>query len=334
MGFGLLLVASILGGCQFGYYWHLFRGQARIVLGSRDLSSILDGPGLDDAAVEKLMLVGQLRRFASERAGLETGSNYTRFYDTGGGPVSWNLSASPADRFEPYLWAFPVVGRVPYKGYFDRIRGQAERDQLSAAGYDVLLRPVSAYSTLGFFPDPVLSSMLAYPLDSLADLLLHELTHATVYAAGHTEFNESLATFVGRSGSLLFLADRYGDQAPILERARRRREEAALFRLFVQLGSDDLRLSAHASFTCVGLLGVALVEQDEHLVDRVVGDHRLHELVLVVAVLKVPLVEDNVHAVLGQTLCEAQNGSLMSRRCPTVGDEDLSFGRLHRHAAS
>jgi predicted aminopeptidase len=122
---------------------------------------------------------------------------------------------------------------VPYKGFFDVERARRERDDLQALGYDVILRPVTAYSTLGFFSDPVLSDMLRYPDDSLADLLIHELTHATIYVKGHTDFNESLATFVGRQGSLDFLAQRHGADSPALRDATARRADAGRFARFM-----------------------------------------------------------------------------------------------------
>jgi len=226
-----LAVALVaLSGCELGYYAHLARGQADIVFHCRPLDELAADSTVSPETATRLELVGQIREYASDTIGLDASHNYTCFYDTGERPVCWNVSACPPHRFEAYQWRFPLVGRLPYKGFFDLGRARSERDRLRSQGYDALLRPVSAYSTLGYFSDPVLPDMLRYPEDALAELLIHELTHATVYLAGHTDFNESLATFVGRRGSLDFLAARHGAGSAALERALGRRRDAALFR--------------------------------------------------------------------------------------------------------
>jgi len=233
---GSLVCLGILAcgaGCDAAYYAHLARGQARVVLQSRPLDDVVADADLPADTRQRLDFVQAVRSFAHDRIGLAASDNYTRYYDTGGGPVSWNVSACPPDRFEAYLWWFPIVGNVPYKGYFSRERAIRERDRLRAEGLDARVRAVSAYSTLGYFSDPVLTPMLAYPEDSLADLLIHELTHATVYARGQTEFNESLATFVGQVGSLEMLSQRYGENGEPVARARERRADAAVFRDFM-----------------------------------------------------------------------------------------------------
>jgi predicted aminopeptidase len=196
------------------------------------VQDMLARPDLADMVQQQLALVASIREFAAE-IGLEPGDSYTTFYDTGKDPISWNVSASPPDRFEAYLWEFPIIGSVPYKGFFEKVRAVDVRDELKAEGFDAIVRPVSAYSTLGFFSDPILSSMLDYTPDQLADLILHELTHAVAYAPEQTDFNESLATFVGRQGSLLFLIHHYGSDTPLLEQALQRRADAALFRKFM-----------------------------------------------------------------------------------------------------
>ena len=229
---GLALFFS-LNGCQIDYYWHLFQGQARIVLNCESIDALLAASDLDPEIENKLIFIEEIREFAGEHIGLENTSSYTCYFDTEGQPISWNLSASPPDRFEPYVWNFPIVGTVPYKGFFDKQLSLLERDELQSRGFDVIVRPVSAYSTLGFLSDPVLSTMLDYPEDSLVDLILHELTHATVYAKGHTDFNESLATFVGQTSSLIFLEQFYGPDTPLLRQARRRRTDVARFRAFM-----------------------------------------------------------------------------------------------------
>jgi len=220
-------------GCDVAYYAHLARGQARIALNSHPLDEVMADPDLPADTREQLDFVQAVRAFAHDHIGLATSDNYTRYYDTGGEPVSWNVSACPPDRFVPHRWWFPIVGNVPYKGFFSRPRAIRERDRLRADGLDAQARAVSAYSTLGYFSDPVLTTMLAYPEDALADLLIHELTHATVYVKGQTDFNESLASFVWQVGSLEMLSHRYGADGEQVARARERRADAAVFRSFM-----------------------------------------------------------------------------------------------------
>lgn len=200
---------------------------------SEPIDKVVKRPDADPTQAACLGLVAEIRTFAVERLGLDRSRSYTRFYDTGGQPLSWNVSACPPDRFEPCLWHFPILGAVPYKGFFDRARARREYERLRGLGLDAVMRPVSAYSTLGYLADPVLSTMTAYPVDELAELILHELTHGTVYARDQAEYNESLATFVGRAGALEFLADRYGADSPELHRAQGRLRDEERFQRFM-----------------------------------------------------------------------------------------------------
>ena len=238
---GLSGLIFLLSGCEADYYLHLIQGQARILLQSQSIGELLESAQVvDEETRQKLALVESIRSFAREHIGLEPGDNYTYFYDTGGRPVSWNVSACPPHRFSAYKWSFPIVGAVPYKGFFEKNRALEERERLQKMGYDTIVRPVSAYSTLGFFSDPVLSPMLNYSEDRLANLLIHELTHSTIYIADHADFNESLATFVGRQGALDFIVARHGTATVKLSQIRKRREESARFRKFLQTLTTSL----------------------------------------------------------------------------------------------
>ena len=122
---------------------------------------------------------------------------------------------------------------MPYKGFFSRQRAERAYQELVDDGYDAILRPVSAYSTLGYFSDPLLSTMLDDPPDELANLILHELTHSTIFAEDNTDFNESLATFVGQKGSLLFLAHHFGPDTDHIVAAEQKRADAERFRNYM-----------------------------------------------------------------------------------------------------
>jgi predicted aminopeptidase len=231
----MLPLLPLLAACgELDYYVHLARGQGRIILRSRPVHEVLADSTTADDVRAALQRVSEIRRFGQEHVGLTNApDSYAHYYDTGGDPVAWNVSASPPDRFEPYLWWFPIVGELPYKGFFEAPRAVAERDRLRRDGYDAIHRSVSAYSTLGYLDDPILSTMLDDSEARLADLILHELTHATVFADGHTDYNESAASFVGRAGSLAFLAHRFGPGSAQVTAVRQSRARAAHFTQFV-----------------------------------------------------------------------------------------------------
>ena len=229
-----MALLPLLACGELEYYVHLAHGQGRILLHSQAVDELLAEPSTPLEVREVLESVEEVRRFGRERVGLTASKGYTHYFDTGGGPVAWNVSASPDYRFEPFLWWFPIVGELPYKGYFDGGLARAERDRLRAEGYDAILRPVSAYSTLGYLEDPVLSTMTGYSEDRLAELILHELTHSDIYAEGHADYNESAATFVGRAGALRYLAERHGSDSQQVRRALRRRRQAERFTGFVR----------------------------------------------------------------------------------------------------
>ncbi len=229
----LLLLGASASGC---YYVRLGVGQARIIFGREDIADVLANPDLPAERRAKLHLVREVKAFAETELGLAETDNYTTFYDTGDGPASWNLSACPPDRFEPYRWSFPIVGEAPYKGFFNAEDAREEEQELRKLGYDTVLYGASAFSTLGWFSDPIFSRMLEYDDDDLADLIIHELTHATVFKKGDIPFNESVATFVGGRGALAFLEKKYGRGSEEVRRTIAAKEDAVVFAAFI----DDL----------------------------------------------------------------------------------------------
>lgn len=226
---------------DLGYYWHLVLGQARLLWNRRPVSNMLANRRLDPGVRERLEFIQEVRRFAELRIGLSQSRNYTSYIDIGEGPVSWQLTASPRDRIEPVQWTYPVVGRFPYRGYFDPDRAKSDRDRLEAQDFDTLLRPVGAYSTLGWFEDPILSTMLRYRDGDLAELVIHELAHATVWIPGRVSFNESLATFVGEAGALHFMRERHGPEAAVVTDMLDRRSDERTFKRFMRDVAEELQ---------------------------------------------------------------------------------------------
>ncbi len=221
------------------YYWHLAQGQLDVLSNCEPIQQFLQSDTVSIEVRNKLELIQETRLFAHSQIGLLLTDNYTCFHDTEGLPVSWNVSACATTRFEPYTWQFPIVGKLTYKGFFEEQLAVTEQIRLAAEGFDVLLRPVSAYSTLGYFTDPVLSTMLNYSDVRLADLIIHELTHGTVFAKGFTDFNESLANFVGNTGSIMFIKSR-GVADEVIQKIVDEREDDRKFREFINKVVADL----------------------------------------------------------------------------------------------
>jgi len=154
--------------------------------------------------------IHDIRRFASEELGLAMTKNYTRYVQLDRDYLAAVVSASAKDSFKRHEWHFPIIGSVPYKGFFNVEDARKERKKLEKKDLDVWVRPVDAFSTLGWFKDPLYSYMCNYSPARLADLIIHESLHATVFVKGRVQFNEELAEFVGSEGARLYMETRYG----------------------------------------------------------------------------------------------------------------------------
>ena len=175
--------------------------EALILAGRQSIRFVIDDEDTDPSTRAKLQLVLAARAFAHDSVGLRTGSSFTMYSKLRRDTLVLVLSGAYRDRLERYTWWFPIVGRVPYKGYFDYDAAKRARDEMSSDGFDTSLRPAAAFSTLGFFNDPILSTTLEGDSLELANTVVHELTHNTFYAPGQAVFNESFANFVGSRGA-------------------------------------------------------------------------------------------------------------------------------------
>jgi predicted aminopeptidase len=178
--------------------------------------------------------VRDIRRFAMEELGLKESKNYTRYVEIDRDYLAAVVSACEKDSFTRYEWRFPVVGKVPYKGFFDPADAGKERDKLESRGLDVWVRRVDAFSTLGWFRDPLYSYMRDYPPHRLAELLIHEWLHATVFIKGHVQFNEELAEFVGTEGARLYIEKTYGPDSEEYRAIGESGADAAAFTAFIR----------------------------------------------------------------------------------------------------
>lgn len=200
-----LLVAVGPTAC---YVSHGAWEEAKILSRRRSISAMLTDSGTPPALRAKLALVEAARTYARDSLGLKAGESFTTYSHVDHDTLVMVLSAAYRDRLIPYTWWFPIVGRVPYKGYFDFGAGRRAAADLKSRGFDVYIRPSAAFSTLGFFNDPLLNTTLSADSLDLANTVIHELTHNTYYAPGSVPFNESFASFVGARGAAALFRSR------------------------------------------------------------------------------------------------------------------------------
>ena len=181
------------------------------------LDEALKDPHLTDEQKRKLKLAEEAHEFAQTVLGLRQTKSYTTFVQLDGPYVTYVVSAAPKDELIAYKWWFPVVGSLPYKGYFEPKGAHEEADLMKEKGYDTYVRGVSAYSTLGWFSDPILSSMLEYKDYDLVNTIIHETVHATIYIKSQADFNERLAVFFGNLGTEEFYRRREGADSKTLK---------------------------------------------------------------------------------------------------------------------
>ena len=197
----MLAAGCALAGCgSVRYYAQAAHGQAALVAHRRPLDKVLRDPSTPPALAARLRLAQQARRFASTQLDLPDNRSYTTYVDLHRPYVVWNVFAAPRFSVDAVPQCFPIAGCVAYRGWFSEADAQADAARLRARGDDVWVGGVPAYSTLGWFADPVLSSMLRWDDDELASTIFHELAHQLIYVQGDTAFNESFATFVQGEG--------------------------------------------------------------------------------------------------------------------------------------
>jgi len=209
--FFILITIICLSNYQLTIYLgKQFVGQVSIFIKSKSVYRILDQHTLPDSLSEKLRLICEIKHYAVDRLHLEGSQNYELFYDQHSKPLLWLVTGCEKFEMRAFEWRFPVMGNVSYKGYFDQREAHDESDRLKQLGYDAYVREVNAWSTLGYLPDPIFSNFLYRSEGDLAELIIHELTHTTVYLKNQSTFNENLATFVGEEGAKKFLKEKYG----------------------------------------------------------------------------------------------------------------------------
>lgn len=209
----VFLFAALNGCASLRYYAHVAHGEANLLVQRRSIESVIDDPRTDARTSARLRDARAARAFASEQLALPRNRSYTRYVALDRPYVSWSVFATPEFSVEPITHCFPFAGCVAYRGWFDRVSAERDAAQLAEQGDDIAIEGVAAFSTLGWFADPIVSSMLRGDADELDGVIFHELAHQKFYLAGDTAFNESYATFVEREGLREWHALR-GEAAP------------------------------------------------------------------------------------------------------------------------
>lgn len=208
---GACVLLASAGCAQLGYYMQAMQGQMSLMSEARPIDQWLADPQVKDDLKGRLKRVREIRAYAAHELGLPDNESYKNYADLKRKFVMWNVVATPELSVEPNQWCFPVAGCVDYRGYYNKDAAQAFADDLQRQGFDVRVSGVPAYSTLGWFNDPVLSTFIEYPDAELARLVFHELAHQIAYAPNDSQFNESFATTVEEVGVARWLAKQGDD---------------------------------------------------------------------------------------------------------------------------
>lgn len=197
----LLTISVFLVSCEtVGYYTQAARGQLAIMFGREDIQRLIDSGELSVELNDKFSEVMRIRKFASEQLALPVEQNYSTYVDVEREHVVWNVFAAPEFSIIPVNWCYPIAGCVSYRGYFSEAGAKNYSLALERQGFDVYTGGIDAYSTLGWFDDSLLSTVISRANHQLAGLIFHELAHQVAYLPGNTTFNESFATAVEREG--------------------------------------------------------------------------------------------------------------------------------------
>ena len=300
VGVPLALIVLLAASPDARYIARAGYEEARILLKRQSIAALVSDPQTPAALRQRLALVLAARAFAADSLHLTAGNTYTTYAKVGHDTLVLVLQASRRDRLREFTWHYPIVGEVPYKGFFDFGRARREAASLEARGYDTFLRPAAAFSTLGYFSDPLLSTAIMRDTMELVSTVIHELTHNTLYVKSHTAFNESFANFVGYRGAQAFFRSR-GDTIDAARAAARWRDERTLDVFYAELArrldsayagnlegqaleQARARLFGWASAQLTGAVGQSLETYDwrwfagEHLNNAVVIAERLYRM--------------------------------------------------------
>ena len=235
----MILVSGVTGCTSVSYYAQSLEGHVEIMTARQDVEKLIDDPSTPEALRARMASASAIRQFATDELALPDNNSYRSYVDVGRDAVTWAVFAAPEFSLTPRTWCFPVFGCVPYRGYFSKESAIETALELQRQGLDVYVTGITAYSTLGWSSDPLLSTMLSQDETYLAGLVFHELAHQRVYVNDDSAFNEAFAVAVETTGVRKWLRAA-GDTAG-LRRYEADRKRRAEFLALVSQTRDELR---------------------------------------------------------------------------------------------
>ncbi len=237
----LALLPFVLNGCLFTYLVKSGYEQAKILSDRVPIEDILKDEKTPPQVKAKLQLIQDAKSYAEKNLGFAKTDNYSTYVDLSRPYVSWIVSVAFKDKLEYKYYKYPVLGKLPYKGFFSPEEAKEEAATFDSKKYDTFVRGATAFSTLGWFEDPVLNTMLRGDDADTVELILHESAHATLFIKSNGDFNEQLATFLGQEATRRYFLHRDGKGSPLLARIDQRRQDQALFSKFISTEIEDLK---------------------------------------------------------------------------------------------
>ncbi len=232
-GLSIFIFLILLGSCSSPYLTQAIAGHFRIMNSRQSIVKLIHSNRVDEETREKLKLVLEIRDFASNELGLPSNKSYTKFAKLNAEYPGWNVFCAPQLSVEPKTWCFPIAGCVVYHGYFKKEKAMEFAKKMQEEQYDVYVSPFTAYSTLGWFADPILSTNLNEDSIDLAGLIFHELAHQRFYLPGNSQVSESFAVTVERNGVIRWLKT-LGKQDLITKATKRWENEERYFNRMLQ----------------------------------------------------------------------------------------------------
>ena len=228
------LIFLFFTGCQAGYLWHVSLGQMELLSDRVSIEEALEEYDFSKEEKKKLLLISEIKAFAREKLKMDIDEDlYSSYVHLDRPYVSYLLRVSLSYELKAYEWDFPVIGSAPYKGFFDKEKAKEAAESFSKEEYDTYVRGVSAYSTLGWFDDPVFSSMLSYSESDFVVMVFHELVHTVLFFKNHINFNERFAEFVGRKAALTFYLEKEGEASETVKKIQKEWQDELLFSSFM-----------------------------------------------------------------------------------------------------
>lgn len=227
MIYGLIFHQMVIYGIQQG------NGQMRIIVNAKPIEDVLKGETYPDSLKHKLLLIQKVKQFTIDSIGMLPSKNYTTVYNQFKQPILYAITACKPYTFKAKEWDFPFLGTVSYKGFFDKKKADKEVYSLKLNSYDVDIYSPSGWSTLGWLQDPVLSNMLYKTEAQLINLIIHELTHGTLFVKNDVTFNENLANFIADKGTAYFLKTKYGIQSKQFEDYKNKKSDQEKYKAYM-----------------------------------------------------------------------------------------------------